>query len=48
LNTPGFKDEENDGEESELVLNLKPVVLSIPPYEEHLLQNTLWPEIEKL
>jgi len=30
------------------VLDVKPVILTIPPFEEHLLVNTLWAETEKL
>jgi hypothetical protein len=29
-------------------VNFSPLILQQPPFEEHLLQRTLWAEIEKL
>ena len=49
---PAFKiqdDEEGGfGDEEPQQMELKAIVLEQPPFEEHLLQNTLWAEIEKL
>lgn len=34
--------------ETDETTGFKPITLERPPYEEHLLQNTLWPETQKL
>lgn len=42
------EDEGMEGESSQTNLEIKPLILSQPPFEEQLFQNTLWVEIEKM
>ncbi len=41
-------DEEGQMDQSDSLYSIKPAFLEQPPYEEHLMQSTLWAETEKL
>lgn len=45
-----LQDDEEGGAEgdSQSALDLRPVILNRPPYEEQLFQGTLWVEVEKM